>query len=879
MKFSQNALLRGSPKEAAEILFVAGQTLTGKPLRRSSWQEIAQITLNQERLSRVLLMRLRVAQNREDALRVLRMARKRAARQQSNTSRKGKPTRRTGQTLLRQHQQQVLEYDYFDDPDWAELMWHPGMGDGNDFLEWQAAQTGKLATVLPYQPLSILQEIALQVAWQRRQQPDDHSIRAAIGEDTYRRLLEMSGAREIILSQEEETFFAVHNLHHLLERSTAHPVVDGFGLAGLDILAHYGVQPDGYTVAWMAVAHWFGQRFQQEPDETYRWLVAGLHFFVAHSPAHAAQELLRRFCLDPKVHRAWLPLLPYFLPRLSTLIPGLHLGHLAMELPSNWEQSLVETIGSLLPLVQMRNNLADLLTGAARVQERHELILHPLLITGGGTLASQAYPTFSLTARPALSLVTPQTLAAMQKFTQSLYQGSWGLRYQPTKAVGELLRLALDPAGAPGLEWMEVWSALVEHAIGYVMLVEEVYPGAAFRIRRKHVRRFWEQQSNGGLNVGVVPNTLETVVNRYGVERLIEGWVHALLSLFNERWPTREGQEISLKEAFILTLRTLALHYRSGLTEQHAPHIDPYNPAPELVRSMADLLVRQSQHAPLELAQALGIGHEQGLPLLAGGRMTEWEHRVRHLLKEAAGGVIHRDESQPPRIFTCHPLAKTAALERGDLGGDCSSDAVPLRATSPHHIYYGVWDNGVQQRGYMTVFECWAENEEGVRLPALCLETINVPIPIFDAVQEDLLLIFDAIARSRGLHSPIALTTGYGTWNYQNGAVLRHSRRFRQGEAVTLSPADPVHWQLYSRVSREGSYYSSFNGHRGSGLIRILAAFDPERDLVQPENLAEAERLTTLPTHRLISTLRVEGQMVGFISSWPAPLSMEGGLP
>ncbi|MGB5047333.1 MAG: hypothetical protein WBO46_00240, partial [Caldilineaceae bacterium] len=302
MKFSQNALLRGSPKEAADILFVAGQALTGKPLRRSSWQEIAQAILNQGRLSTVLLMRLRVAQNREDALRVLRMARKRAARQQGNTSRKGKPTRRTGQALLRQHQEQVLEYDYFDDPDWADMMWHPGMGDGNDFLEWQAAQTGKLATVLPYQPISILQESALQVAWQRRRQPEDHSIRAAIGEETYRRLLEISGAREIILSQEEETFFAVHNLHHLLEQSTAHPVIDGIGLAGLDVLSQYGVQPDSYTVAWMAVTHWFGQRFQQEPDETYRSLVASLHFFVVHSPANAAQELLRRFCLDPKVH-------------------------------------------------------------------------------------------------------------------------------------------------------------------------------------------------------------------------------------------------------------------------------------------------------------------------------------------------------------------------------------------------------------------------------------------------------------------------------------------------------------------------------------------------------------------------------------------------
>lgn len=292
------------------------------------------------------------------------------------------------------------------------------------------------------------------------------------------------------------------------------------------------------------------------------------------------------------------------------------------------------------------------------------------------------------------------------------------------------------------------------------------------------------------------------------------------------------------------------------------------------MRTLVEILLRQGQHAPLELAQALGIAHEQGLPLLVGGRMTEWEHRTRHVLREAAGGVVRHENDLPLRVFTCRPLDKLAALDRGTLAGDCSSSAVPLRATSPHHTYYGIWENDTQQRGYMTVFEAWAEREEGERVPVLCLETINVPIPIFDAVQQDLLVIFEAIAHSRGLHTPLVLTLGHGTWNYQNGTVLRHSRRFRQGEVVTLLPADPVHWQIYSRASGEAYYYNSFQSYRSAETIRILAPFDPAQDMIQPENLIESERLTALPPCKLIPTLRKGEEVAGFISAWPADPEM-----
>ncbi|MBK8048783.1 MAG: hypothetical protein IPK16_17660 [Anaerolineales bacterium] len=281
---------------------------------------------------------------------------------------------------------------------------------------------------------------------------------------------------------------------------------------------------------------------------------------------------------------------------------------------------------------------------------------------------------------------------------------------------------------------------------------------------------------------------------------------------------------------------------------------------------MADVLLRQSTH-PLELAQRWAS--HAGVPVIGGDADRMGASCAPCVARR--WGVMYADAEQRPHVFHCRPLPKIEALERGDLGGDCSSHAVPLRATSPHHVYYGIWENGKQQRGYMTVFEAWAVNEEEQRLPVLCLETINAPIAVFGAVQQDLLVIFDAIAQSRGFTSPIVLSMGYGTWNYSNAELLRQCRRFRQGEAVGLEPADPVCWRMYSRLSLEAYYYSSFMNYRGSGLLRILAPFDPVLDRVQPENLVEAQRLAALAPVTLQSTMQSEDGSRGFISSWPVP--------
>lgn len=120
----------------------------------------------------------------------------------------------------------------------------------------------------------------------------------------------------------------------------------------------------------------------------------------------------------------------------------------------------------------------------------------------------------------------------------------------------------------------------------------------------------------------------------------------------------------------------------------------------------------------------------------------------------------------------------------------------------------------------------------------LCLETVNVPIRAFDSVQLDLLCLFEAVARSRGLEPGLALATGCGTWNYANRDTLTASRRFRQGTRVRLEPMDPAIRRLYTWATGEAGHYDPLETEQ-----TWLAPFDPAQDRVLPENLDEAARL------------------------------------
>jgi len=226
-------------------------------------------------------------------------------------------------------------------------------------------------------------------------------------------------------------------------------------------------------------------------------------------------------------------------------------------------------------------------------------------------------------------------------------------------------------------------------------------------------------------------------------------------------------------------------------------------------------------------------------------------------------------------VYSCRPLSKREALERGALGGDCSSDYVPLRALSPHHVYYGLFEGGAQRRGYVTVFEAWARTPEGERLPVLALETINAPLRPLESVQADLLGLFAAVAASRGL-AGLAVVTGIGTWNYINERTVRSCRRFRRGADVTLEPADPQLWVVRELLApSEAGAYDAFHAR---DTFRLVAPLAPALDHLQPENLAEIRRLEASPPRRpVITSWDAAGQPLAFISSMPGAVS--GGAP
>lgn len=519
---------------------------------------------------------------------------------------------------------------------------------------------------------------------------------------------------------------------------------------------------------------------------------------------------------------------------------------------------------------------------ASQIKPAYESQALNLLLAGAGTLRRMDYPSFSLACRPSATLIGLKTLAELINLAKELQSFHASISSANAEAVVNLVSdkcQEMRGITLPAVTCQEIISTFERHVIGYVLLKTRILHSqlaqAPFRLRRKHIRRFWTDHAAGQLADLTAPETLAELRRDYALDLIEEGLAHALLDYLHHAWPCGDGQMIVLKEEFSFALRLLALVYTLE------PPLFPWPTAPideaglECGNDLVDFLLKQIKHAPLELAQALLLPPSQGLPLLNGGQETELERRFQRLLREVAGGAV---EAQPgsdvSQHFTCRPLSKIAALDRGALGGDCSSGSVPLRALSPHHVYYGLFAGEVQQRGYLTVYEAWAETEAGERLPVLCLETINVPLPHFNSVQQDLLLIFEAIAKSRGLYPHLVLITEMGTWNYQNGELLRQSRRFRQGRPVRLGPADPVHWQLYDRLTVEADYYNAFNrvSPHHKGLFRLLAPFQADFDRVQPENLAEAQRLAALPVRKLVVTARSEHGVAGFISELPVAL-------
>ena len=449
--------------------------------------------------------------------------------------------------------------------------------------------------------------------------------------------------------------------------------------------------------------------------------------------------------------------------------------------------------------------------------------------------------------------------------------------------------LAISPPQGTGFPWLRdrlepvVYERIYEGVVAYVLLTREVLASdegfPAFRIRNRHTRRFWAE--NAGMARPFLtdegPFELST---RFGLDALVEGIVHACLANLRTSWPGAAADDAETESRLVQVLRTASLAYGGPVAPRYLLPGAQLNPNSERLdesaRRILDQLWLRFMSAPTEVSGRLCLPAGQGLPTLPGGQPTALELRFRRftnkLSKARCGGG--REEVAEAKVFDLRPLSKHAALDRGRLGADCSSVYLPYRALSPHHTYYGVFRDGVVVRGYIGVFEAWAVADEGSRFPVLCLETVNVPIDDFDGMHEDIVVLLEGVAQSRGLFPGLVLVHGSGTWNHWNERDHLASPRFKQGTKVTLAPADPVVWHAYASHLAENEVYSPFEprpedyapvaGHR------LLAPLEDVSVRIESENRAEAARLISLGPRKLIPTAWDDGgDVIGFISELP----------
>ena len=88
-----------------------------------------------------------------------------------------------------------------------------------------------------------------------------------------------------------------------------------------------------------------------------------------------------------------------------------------------------------------------------------------------------------------------------------------------------------------------------------------------------------------------------------------------------------------------------------------------------------------------------------------------------------------------------------------------------------------------------------------------------------------------------------------------------------------LLPADPVGWNVCRLFTSKAENYTAFfddeNAQRYSDSFRILATYQSDQDGIEPENLAEVQRIAGKAQREILMTARTESGPVGFISDLP----------
>jgi hypothetical protein len=473
----------------------------------------------------------------------------------------------------------------------------------------------------------------------------------------------------INLAPEMVAFLERHALKELLQfaRSpgqftvqTHGPIRDGFALAGLRMIEDRSEHiSHPFHVEWSSIEAWLLDHLLQLPDGISADLgvavIASFYAFCNSAPQNSLTRLLSQVrAFDP----GWYALLVFALPRVPELLPAVSIASryeeemdfingpfesgFVRDLP--WERVVSAGIGSKLVLHNLQNNFQDLFADQVKLSSRYWNGARMLLAAGGGTLRHMDYPEFTITCRPGVRLVKLETLSQMVELSRAiLFIHGLLDSHQQMQIVLELAEYYQDvyheTIDTGVLE--RVFQVLERHAIAYLTLKEKVlreqFEITPFRLRRKHIHRFWSDYTAGNLGELEVPSSFQTLASQYPIDALKEALAHALLDHFKDDWGSPETQAHKLKEILILLLRNVAVSYRANvpwlpeafedITEEDLTHAD----------ELAHFLIQQTRQAPLELAQALMIDPQQGLPLMYGGQVSPRERACRKIIREAAG--------------------------------------------------------------------------------------------------------------------------------------------------------------------------------------------------------------------------------------------------
>jgi len=874
-------ILTMSPEEAAANLYEAGLELKGHILPRSTWLEIAQ-ALQVKRISEIVFQRLLTARTTKDAMRAVYLARKWKKTRKTARGRAAQTAGRMEQQASGDEFETSYDFDWDVDDFWDDL--EPV----ETFYEWLRETRGLPSSLARYPGIvacSPIQERLTHFTDERRKTQIKYpqNIRSWLDDEQADRLAQIgqpyppeqfTGTEKAFLRQNGLPGWKLSSLQDLsepIERETS----TIYTLAAALLLKDKGF-PLQVSYNWEEITRGLLERLMQPASDDADVVIQAAYGWSSLAPKAEIRWLGQQ---AGKLHPDWLPVLFFLWQRRDDLF-GSNYGPDPYSYPLINDRSVESMIsvgfGSKLVLQNLKNCYAELLSEGFQIGgAEKKWTWWGLPTAGAGSIRRMNYPSFILTCRPGVNLVSLKTMAELVALVRAVDNIQTFLLQLNQEVLGQGFALAHQEIYSnPIQENLPALAAeaVLKYASAYLILktgiLKAEFELGPFRLRRKHIRRFWKEVDEGKWVEYSPQQDWATLVKTIPPDLVREALIQALLDQIHETLPVEQVEQTSLKQECIYLVRLIAMTF-----DYQPPWLpkDQQVQAEDLIhaRELADYLLRRSVHAPLEMLQALGIPQAQGFPLLNGGQTTPLERSIRQTLRMASGvnpTSTPSPDGAPARIFVCKPISKLAALDRGNLGGDCSTTSVPFRALSPHHTYYGIFDGEIQQRGYMTVFEAWAQTASGKRIPVLCLETINVPIEAFDYVQQDLLVIFDAIARSRGLFPRVVLITGIGTWNYQNGEILRQSRRFRQGTPVLLTPADPICWDLYSYLSSDSQNYNSFGHESHRELFRILAPLQLKVDLLQPENLAEARRLANLPPGKLVVTVQVNERIDGFIS-------------